>query len=946
MSKKNTWVILIVSLTMMSACTHSGSRFLIPEDKKLPEAWISSLTSRGKPEVWSSGQLRYIGMPVGGIACGQLYLAGDGRLWLWDIFKSNYSREDVTGLQLDLMTMNGHYTKPVDSDGGIYSTRNGAAVDQGFAIRINTDGKTRFRTLDQKGFPEVSFRGEYPVGKVKYTDKECPVSVQMEAFAPFIPLDEANSALPATILAFTITNNGGSTAEIGLAGWLQNAACPYDSQAFLGQRQNTLRKQDGLFMLHCEIEPSPGKGLEKHHGFGSLALSLIGAGSDTIYGNPDLVAPLADSLFSTRFATNARGSKTLDTKLVGSLGQIFTLAPGQQRTLTFLLTWYFPLHQEKGGGNELPQAKDSADPDFQVNGRLEMAQIKDFAVLSRHYKPWFTSAAEVAGVIALNYDRLAGNTQKWNQTWYRSTLPYWLLDRTMIPTDALATQTVHWFDNGRFWGWEGVESCGGTCTHVWNYAQAMSRLFPQFERGLREKIDYGLAFNPITGGISNRAEIEASPAMDGQAGTILRTWREHTMSMDDAFLRRVWPKSKKAIQWLISQDPKHRGIMEGAQPNTLDATWLGPMGWISSVYCGALRAGQQMATEMGDTGFADTCRMIADNGYSNIPKVLFNGEYFIHIPPDFNHINTNRGCHIDQVLGQSWASQLGLPRVLPKAETVSALDAIWKYNFAPDAGGYAVNHTVIKGHRIYAEKNEAGLVMTAWPYGGDSVAVPAGTAWPVGGDSPAAPGMKNRTEDFKTWIGPGGYFDECMTGFEYQVAAHMIYEGSAGSELVRKGLAIARAIHDRYAPEKRNPYNEIECGDHYSRAMAAFGVYLAVCGFEYHGPKGIIGFDPKISPEDFTSAFITAEGWGTFSQKRESGKQENTLVLEYGRLNLNQFKIQLEKGEMVSQVTVNGRKTVEFSFSEETGEMNINLNNYLFYKGDELQIICSLNKSL
>jgi hypothetical protein len=185
-----------------------------------------------------------------------------------------------------------------------------------------------------------------------------------------------------------------------------------------------------------------------------------------------------------------------------------------------------------------------------------------------------------------------------------------------------------------------------------------------------------------------------------------------------------------------------------------------------------------------------------------------------------------------------------------------------------------------------------------------------------------------------------------MTGFEYQVAAHMIYEGSAGSELVRKGLAIARAIHDRYAPEKRNPYNEIECGDHYSRAMAAFGVYLAVCGFEYHGPKGIIGFDPKISPEDFTSAFITAEGWGTFSQKRESGKQENTLVLEYGRLNLNQFKIQLEKGEMVSQVTVNGRKTVEFSFSEETGEMNINLNNYLFYKGDELQIICSLNKSL
>ncbi|MFA5814558.1 MAG: GH116 family glycosyl hydrolase [Bacteroidales bacterium] len=933
MAKKNTWVILIVSLTMMSACTHSGSRFLIPEDKKLSEDWISSLTSRGKPEVWSRGQLRYIGMPVGGIACGQLYLAGDGRLWLWDIFKSNYSREDVTGLKLDLMTMNGHYTKPVDSDGGIYSARNGASVEQGFAIRIKTDSENQFRTLDKKGFPEVSFLGEYPMGKVNYTDKDCPVSVQLEAFSPFIPLDAANSALPATILAFTITNNGGSTAEIGLTGWLQNAACPYDSQAFLGQRQSTLLKQNGLFTLHCEIEPSPGKGLDKHQGFGSLALSLIGTDSDTVYGNPDIAVPLAEPVFSTRFLTDARRSKTLDKKLVGSLGQIFTLAPGQQRTLTFLLTWYFPLHQEKGKLGEKIGIKNPADPDpaFQVNGRLEMTRIKDFAVLNRHYKPWFTSAADVAGIIALKYDSLAGSTQKWNQTWYRSTLPYWLLDRTMIPTDALATQTVHWFDNGRFWGWEGVECCGGTCAHVWNYAQAMSRLFPQFERGLRENIDYGIAFNASTGGIANRAEIEISPAMDGQAGTILRTWREHTMSSDDAFLRRVWPGTKKAIQWLIGQDPKHQGIIEKAQPNTLDATWFGPMGWISSVYCGALRAGQQMATEMGDAGFADTCRVIAENGYANIPKVLFNGEYFIHIPPDYNNINTNTGCHIDQVLGQSWASQLGLPRVLPKAETVSALTAIWKYNFAPDAGGYAVSHNIIKGHRIYAEDNEAGLIMTTWPHGGDSLAVP---------------GMKNKTEDFKTWIGPGGYFDECMTGFEYQVAAHMIYEGSPGSELVRNGLAIARAIHDRYAPEKRNPYNEIECGDHYSRAMAAFGVYLAVCGFEYHGPKGIIGFDPKISPEDFKSAFITAEGWGTFSQKRESGKQENTLALDYGRLNLNQFKIQLEKGEIVSRVTVNGQKTVEFDFSEKTGELKIKLNNHMFYKGEELQIICSMNKSL
>ena len=164
--------------------------------------------------------------------------------------------------------------------------------------------------------------------------------------------------------------------------------------------------------------------------------------------------------------------------------------------------------------------------------------------------------------------------------------------------------------------------------------------------------------------------------------------------------------------------------------------------------------------------------------------------------------------------------------------------------------------------------------------------------WPKSnGDETAVPGMAGRSAGSKLWLGPGAYFDEAMNGFEYQVAAHMIWEG-----MLEKGLATARAVHDRYNASLRNPYNEIECSDHYSRSMASYGVLLAVCGFDYHGPKGYLKFDPKLTPDNFKAPFTVAEGWGNMTQKRFSDWQENLLELNYGSLRLNKFSVRLPDG--------------------------------------------------
>ncbi len=843
----------IVAASWMISAVHLGAEPLIPADKQWDPAWVRSLTERGHPldaairASTSEGGLDYIGMPVGGIGCGQLYLSGDGQLWLWDIFKSNYTRESVKGLSLSIMTMGGHYSEPVESEGGMYSDRNGADVDQGFMLQITTaDGNVESRPLNRRGFSAVTFRGEYPVGRVSYADDAAPVAVELEAFSPFIPLNADDSAIPATVMAFTVENRGQEPVQLSLQGCLQNAVNPYDNHPMLGNRKNMLMRRDGLATLlstsiPADTVPEGQAGLEQRHGWGSMALSLLGT-SEELGGSANTAVP------AYPFENRSSATMALDKKLVGSLGQRFTLAPGEIQTVTFIVSWYFPLHQARGGF---------------------LNTMAEGSTVNRHYKPWFADAADVAVYVGRDFERLAGGTRLWNKTWYDSTLPVWLLDRAVVPVDTLATQTFHWFDNGRPWGWEGVDSCEGTCTHVWSYAQAMSRLFPELERRLREITDYGVAFDETTGVIGYRGDHSKKVAIDGQAGTIIRTWREHTMSPNTEFLERVWPQTKKAIEFLILQDPDQDGVLEGSQAHTLDASWSGPMGWLSSVYCAALRAGEQMALVMDDDAFAYSCGRIADSGYDAIVKKVYNGEYFIHLPPNKEQINTGNGSHIDQVLGQSWAVQTGLPRVLPKEETVSALNALWKYNVAPDAGGYAVKHTAIKGHRVYAAEGEAGMLMTTWPTGGAETAVP---------------GMAERVEDFETWLGPGGYFDECMTGFEYQAAAHMIYEGEPGSELVKRGLAVARNVHDRYAPEKRNPFNEIECGDHYARAMAGYGVFLAACGFEYNGPQGEIGFAPRIFPENFRAPFTTAQGWGTFSQTIDENGLEAKFQVKWGAL--------------------------------------------------------------
>ncbi|MDW5290142.1 GH116 family glycosyl hydrolase [Formosa sp. PL04] len=890
--------ILALPSMAFNAISQTKGGHLIPADKKLSAEWIKSLTARGVPEVFtaSKDELKYIGMPVGGISCGQLYISGDGRLWLWDIFQSNYEREgpaipEATDphkkWRLDQFSMGGLYAKPRTSS----TETDRFKVENGFAVRYMQNGEPKFITLDNHGFDTISFRGEYPVAKVTYKKEGIPFTASLNSYPIFIPLDVKDSSMPATVMTYEFTNEDSKDLTLDVGGWLENKVCPEVTDVAFERTNNVIKDNNKTTVFMT----ASGEGLSTRKGYGNMAISLLNDSKDM-----HAVASLrANDYKMEMFDKKGSNEERLDSNetLVGGLSTTIRLKPGESKKVTFLVSWYFPYYNEVSGSS--------------------IGKINGIDKLKRHYAKYFSDSNEVAQYIVNDFNRLSGTTLTWNKTWYDSTLPYWFLDRAFISLDCLASQTSHLFNNDRFWGWEGVDCCTGTCTHVWMYAQGLARIFPSIERDNRTRVDYGISLNN-EGAISMRGEnfdvfSKSAYAVDGQLGTIIRVYREHQVCADDSFLINIWPSVKKSMQFIIKQDEDGDGLLEGRQPHTLDAAWYGPMGWISSMYLAALKACEMMALEMNDPAFANTCNEIIPKGQKNIVDKLFNGEYFIHLPPDYESINTNDGCHIDQILGQSFAHQVNLPDVIPQRETKKALESLWKYNFAPDAGQYALDHEAIKGERTYVMPGEAGLMMTTWPLGGDDKAVP---------------GMADRVDDKEFWIGPGGYFDECMNGFEYQVASHMVSEG-----MLTEGLSIMKSVHDRYNAAKRNPFDEVECSSHYARSMASYGVFIAACGYSYHGPKGELGFAPKINPENFKSPFTTAEGWGTFTQKVEKKEHSCTIALKYGQLRLKQFSLELFENRKPRKVAVSlNDEKLDYNFEQSGNKVTIEFKSDLMIK--------------
>lgn len=910
----------------------------VPADKNLSPEWKRMLTARGEKEVWTGEALDAIGMPAGGIAAGQLYLCGDGSLGCWEIFndhefqnQGSYSyakREIPHPVKFGFVATVRDKTWTLNKEGfrdiafkGEYPIATVTYKDADCPLEAEIVGYSPFIPLNAKdsGLPATVF--EVTVRNSSVT----PIEVDLAGFLENV-CARSGEGHPSARRRYTraLRSSGFCAmthdADAADAAFVQTRANPRDDIVvadFEGDTYGDWTVEGDAFGKGPARGSLPGQ--QRVAGFvgnGFVNTFLNGDSTTGRLTSPEFAVD-RDLIVFKIGGGNHPGIECINLLVSGKVVRTATGRDSERllwdawsvRDLTGQKVQIQILDQATGGwghinideimqSDKLPPVEDlklrygslnldtgtltlalladgtadECDPyglDQQYVGRVQipttrlMPGEKHTAAFvfawnfpnhpsGHNYANFFKNSEAVALYVAANFKRLSTDTKRWRDTYYGSTLPFWLLDRLHSTAGNLCTGTTEWWQSGRFWSWEGVVCCSGTCTHVWNYEHSMARLFPELERNIRHEQDFGVAFDEQTGLVGFRSDREY--AADGQCGTILKAYREHLTSADGSFLTEHWPRIKKALEFLMGHDLKGEGMIEDSQPNTYDIDFFGANTFVGSLYLAALRAGEEMAKEVADGPFAVRCGTLYQKGSEATMKRLWNGEYFIQEVDEsqYKQYQYGPGCLADQLFGQGWAHQVALGHLYPADKVVKGLQSVWKYNWAPDV---ANQNKRWPPQRPFAEPGEAGLFTCTWPIGG-------------------------REKE------PVLYRDEVWTGIEYQVAGHMIWEG-----MVEEGLSICRGVHERYHPVKRNPYNEVECSDHYTRAMASWGVLTALSGFRYHGPAGRIGFAPRVTPENFRSAFTAAEGWGSYEQTIDSGKQTGSLRLAWGKLRLTEIGV-------------------------------------------------------
>jgi len=768
--------------------------------------------------IYEKKKLEKISFPLGGIGTGSVGLAGNGSFQDWEIFNRPNKRS---------RNGNTHFALRVTQDGKSVSK-----VLQGDCIADLTDYSWGDAMEGFPHFRDVCFDGRFPVAQLYLSEENFPIVARLTAFNPFIPHNEDDSSLPAAMFEWELENASDRDADCALGFSLQN---PSNSGV------NTAFGQNG------------GKGIylrDTANGEDDTAyfdLCMLCDGAETVAEEYWYRGRWQDS--KTVYWRNFTDLERIPERNYSEAGKhdhaslvsYFFIPARARHRVRFVMTW------------NAPNAYNYWAKDLQDGER---------GPWKNYYATKFKNSRATAEYAMANFDSFYEKTRAFADALQESTLSERMIDAISANLSVLKSPTVLRLTDGSLWGWEGAfdhhGSCEGSCQHVWNYAYALPFLFPRLERTLRDvTLKYALGEDGkssfrIMLPIGRKPSIFRA-CVDGQMGEVIKCYREWKISGDTEWLRANADAILSMLEYAWSPenpdawDADMDGVLEGRQHHTLDMELFGPSSWLQSFYLLALDCGEKIADAVGESARAEKYRAIYERGRAWTNEHLFNGAYFSQkidlnnkslldrfasmgdekIINDYWNAEAEQikyqiadGCIIDQMLGEWHGAIIGADPIFDEEKRKKALESLYRYNYVPSM------REVANMWRLFAVDDEAGTIICSYP------------------------------ERFEKPIIPIPYCEEVMTGFEYAAAGLMLANG-----YIDECETMVRAIRDRYDGEKRNPWDEIECGHNYARTMASYALMPLWSGFTFDMTEKYIGFAP-IGKDDGQYVWSVGNTWG------------------------------------------------------------------------------------
>lgn len=505
----------------------------------------------------------------------------------------------------------------------------------------------------------LTYRGRFPFVEIEY--HQLPVRVSLEAFCPFVPYDAKNSAIPAIVLTATVANPGDEAAECTLAmSWTNDVGAAEKAVAnnFNAAAQGSALK--GIVMGTRREDCARG------HGY---ALAAVRSDEWQVSAAPEWNAATRGREFWDRFSESgelAQPTGPLDpTKDRRAPSRVppsaavaahTRLAPGEERKVTFVLSWFMPNHYDVAG-----------------------------EFLGHMYANWFTDAWDVASYVHEHFAYLRSKSEEWQSLVYESSLPD-AVKESCIAYGYIVALGSWWVKDGRFV----LGECPG-----WLMEMAALRPYnmfacPMFFPELATKSTDALAAHQldtgeIPSGLGNgclNTPNYQSFRQQNSPSYVINVYLDYLWLGGREHLERRYESVKRAVEFTRTLDTDGDGLLNSY--NVRETAWdtwpvVGTSVYVNQFWLVALRAAERMAEAMGDADFAAQCQQWGETACKNYEDQLWTGEYYAFYR-DAKLGDFSSTCFVGQLHGQMLGYVLGLGDILPAEHVRKALDAIERLN--------------------------------------------------------------------------------------------------------------------------------------------------------------------------------------------------------------------------------------------------------------------------